>query len=969
MKKSLVLRIIARLAALWRSPYSQGQRRHWVHKSPHFVKSQPILVCTLAAFVCLVNPCPCSAAPATKATGIVIYTDAGKTGNNDAMVFEYYQLRRFDEKFEVRGKDGRLYIFTSEKVKAIVPYPDYTALAKSSPETVAAKLGETVQIYPASKRYLQPWIDSLQPSPSGPQDNKSPTEQGVTLTLKSGRAYSGCRLKGIEDGPVAVIGHSAGVARVNVDQIDEKTRKALNGTNSGWNLGPAVWGKQKANGPIQYACENGPVLINVRLSEIKDGKTAIVAHTKGMVSFDIGTLSAEDCNKLNGTNPGWNLGPAAWGKRATNGLYQYTLENGPVLIDMTLSEIKDGKTAIVTHSKGELSFDIGKLTNEDRRILNGSTKHWNLGPAAWGNRGATGVYDRYAFANGRVLSSVKIEQVTTAGFKLKHSEGEITVPIDDLLRPPATDPIHSAIREVLSQMKSHDELVQQCKQNDTAFWKAESKDFVPLMTPWVTLMVPKIFKFSTVEIDPSYQMQSIVAKYNHEKCPILGVGAPVSGEQALWITIRKDVDEFLEIPFLTKEIQTYARDEFVKGAMRGKLRTCGGHSYHIYQCTSTKPLQSTKEAPDARMWDSRVTAYPVEKGLPVIDLSLWTASSEELAKQAPLLLKMVDSMIVEVSDSQLVLKNWKMNEAVSETWGLRRPPDVLLDLLWRQGRPPEILQLRHTRNLPVDKYAYDALGYQPVNEYNQLPWLGCHIDQVWANFDLKNTRRQGQFELFQYYISYLRFSRNEKASYALMAPLGSVTGLCDGDGKVIAFEINTSCYGCVTDSDDKEKHRDMTEEDLRLLMEACIPSLAKTTTELVLRESKKRPNYSAGGLTFEDQGFEVYSTKDETVIATLDFGEKVKGGVEFRGMRILFLKPESVAFFKKHGYNLKKAYEKAEKVDMRNEWKSPRGCDTPVVEPEKVVPKDRPPATVKPDPFDKDPSFVRPPDKRTPAYR
>ena len=921
-------------------PSLMGELPPSVRRPPRFKRSQEFIFQAVAGLVLLISLCPCLAAPPTKAVGIVIYTDSRKDDNAYAKVFEYHQLLNSGGGIQVKGADGRPYEITNSSIKAIVPYPGYATGAKSSPQAMAAKLSETMQTYPSSKRFLQPWLDTLQNSSAGRQDDKTPAEQGVTLTLKSGRAYLGCRLKGIETGPVAVIAHSGGLTRISIDQIDEKTSKALNGTNPEWNLGPATWGKQEANGLYQYALENGPVLAGVRLKEIKDGKTAIVSHSKGEMSFNIGKLTTEDCKILNGTNPEWNLGPATWGKRASNGLYQYAVENGPVLIDMTLSEIKDGRTVVVSHSKGELSFEIGKLTNDDRRILNGSTKRWNLGPAAWGTRGATGVYDRYAFANSRVLSSVKIEQVSVAGFKLKHSEGEITVPLDDLLLPPATDPIHGAIQEVLAQQKRHGEVVEECKQNDAALWKAESKAFVPLRTPWVTLMVPKIFKFSTVEIDDSFQMQSVVAKYNHEKCPILGVGSPVSGEQTLIITIRKDVDELLYIPFLTEDIQTDARDEFVAEATRGEMHTCGGHSYHVYQNTSKTRLKFDYEAPDARMWHSSLNAYPIEKGLPVIRLSLWTASSEELAKQAPLLLKMVDSMIVEKSDSQLVLGNWKMNRIVSDTYfGRLRPPDILLDLLWRQGRPPEILQRQHTRNLPANRYANDAFKYQPVNKSDQLPWLGCHIDQVWANFGLKNTRRLEGFELFSYNPSWLQFSSNGKASYALMTPLGSVTGLCDRAGRVIAFQVDLP--GSITDSDNKEKDRDITKDDLRLLMESCLPSFAVTTTKLVLRDGKKRPDVAVEGVTFEDQGIEVYSTKDESVFAALDFGSKTKGGADFRpDMRILFLRPEASGFLKKHGFNLSKVYPKSEAAAMRNEWKSPSGCTTPVVESEMTTSKE-----------------------------
>jgi hypothetical protein len=856
MRKALIHSVITSFVALWQRPYTPGLHRNSVHKSSPSVRSQSTILHALAALILLVSLCPCPAAPPSVAMGIVIYTDGSKNDNKDAMVFEYYQLLQLAGGVEIKGGDGRSYEITNSKLKAIVPYPGYATLAKSSPQDMAAKLNRTIQTYPTSKRFLQPWLDRLQNSPGGQPDGKPATEQGVLVKLKNGHVLSDCRLKGIENETVAVITHSGGSSRIEIAQLDKNICKALNGTNPAWNLGPAVWGKQGANGSYSYALENGPVLAGVKLKEIKDGKTVMVSHSKGEVSFDVGKLTDEGCKILNGTNPGWNLGPAAWGTRGVNG-----------------------------------------------------------------------VYDRFAFANGRVLSSVEIKQVTAAGFKLKCNDNEITVPFNELLLPPASDPIHIAIRETQTQRKRYDEVVKLCKQNDADFWKAESKDFDPLRTPRVTLMVPIIFKFSTVEINDSFQMQSVVAKYNHDKCRILGVGSPVSGEQALEITIRKDVDELLFIPWKTENLVTATRDEFIAGAKRGEIRECGNHMYHVYQETEKNPITYGDNAtPDVRSWNSHLVAYPMEKGLPIFDISLSAASSEELARQAPLLLKMAESMIVENSESQLVLKNWEMNVSVSDTPGRLRQPDALLDLLWRQGKPPELLQLWHIKNRPVSKYSWDELMHPQINDVNQLPWLGCSIDQVWANFGLAETRRQGPLEFFNLSPRWLSFQRKGKSSYVNTYPLtGRVAGICDSSGKVIAFEVEMSCYGCVTDADSKEKARDITEDDLRCLMRSCIPSFDPARQGLVLKDAGKRDSVTLGSFTSQHQGCEIYTTEDTSVMAVLDFGSTSTAKVSFRKMRIWFLKPEAVEFVKKNIYSMDEAYFQAKVAEMRRSWKSPTG--------------------------------------------
>ena len=274
MSKFLISLVIAKYASAYQYPSLMGERPPSVRRPPRFKRSQEFLFRAVAVLILLISPCPCSAAPPTKAVGIVIYTDGRKDDNAYAKVFEYHQLLNTGGGIQVKGVDGRPYEITNSSIKAIVPYPGYATGAKSSPQAMAAKLSETMQTYPASKRFLQPWLDTLQNSPAGRQDDKAPAETpsgGATIKLPDGSRLQGCSLKQISDGK-ATVAYQGGVRRISLADLDSAARLLLIGTTGEWSFdNPGVSPKDASGKYVKIVCKNGRLLTDAKFLEVTDG--------------------------------------------------------------------------------------------------------------------------------------------------------------------------------------------------------------------------------------------------------------------------------------------------------------------------------------------------------------------------------------------------------------------------------------------------------------------------------------------------------------------------------------------------------------------------------------------------------------------------------------------------------------------------------------------------------------------------
>ncbi|MEI6607414.1 MAG: hypothetical protein WCP35_19050 [Verrucomicrobiota bacterium] len=232
------------------------------------MKSQAALFRAFATLMLLICLCPCSAAPSTKGVGIVIYADPGKPGKNDSFIFEYLQISNLGGGIEVRGPDGKPYGITNSNIKAIVPYPDYTTLGKSSPQTATAKLTETIKTYPTSKRYLQPWIDRLQPPPAMLPETST---GAASISLSDGTKLQGCSLKLISDGNATVV-HQAGVSRIPLADLDSAARRTLTATTVDWSFdNPGVSPKDASGKYPRIVCKNGRLLSNAKFKEVSEG--------------------------------------------------------------------------------------------------------------------------------------------------------------------------------------------------------------------------------------------------------------------------------------------------------------------------------------------------------------------------------------------------------------------------------------------------------------------------------------------------------------------------------------------------------------------------------------------------------------------------------------------------------------------------------------------------------------------------
>jgi hypothetical protein len=340
MQVSLITLAITNPAALGKPTHSPGHGKNPVNRPPRFKRSQAFLFQAATALILSISLCPCSAAPLAKASGIVIFSDVGKNGNNDAKIFEYRHLLKFDNRVEVQGPDGIPYQIPNSQVKAIVPYPNEASLAKSTPQAAAAKLSETVQTYPASKRYLQTWIDSLQPPPVRPTETPS---KGPAINLPDGTKLLGCSLKQISDGK-ATVAYQGGVRRIPLADLDSTARRTLTASTGEWSFDdPGVSPKDATGKYPKIVCKNGRMLIDAKFLEFSDG--TLLFNCRGMTkSVPVDQFPGDPAilggNVATALAAGKNLGDTTQNSMKTPTSGQST--NGPSLPSNTDSPIADG---------------------------------------------------------------------------------------------------------------------------------------------------------------------------------------------------------------------------------------------------------------------------------------------------------------------------------------------------------------------------------------------------------------------------------------------------------------------------------------------------------------------------------------------------------------------------------------------------------------------------------------------------
>lgn len=423
-------------------------------------------------------------------------------------------------------------------------------------------------------------------------------------------------------------------------------------------------------------------------------------------------------------------------------------------------------------------------------------------------------------------------------------------------------------------------------------WKDAGKTYVPLKTPWVSLCVPKLFKFCDISLERSFTFNNVKISYIE---PDSAIPTVVPERNYMTIKVFRNIDEIKMKIWGSNSVTTDARDSFVKSVSSADARVISGVPYHV-NFKKSGSLQSNQQNLDSGIWEATIQAFSTTPDMPVVDIWISAQPKKKLDESAESALQMVNSMTVAKLDSDDVLANWSMNAKVVGVEPSLRPVDDEFFKLWQGQELPEIV------------------GYGPPLVRYPFPIIGDSADAVRFWYGRPKEKDFGKYSVIQYPVPgiVLYYDRNR---WTYLRGLVVSVLVHSTSNRVIAYEVSFDMLSCAMDSDSDNKWRNSyTDDDVNRIFDKTQILLAP---EMKLAKSgslKMHEPQEAGTILQQHNGLQMYANARETYMACIEYGYRIsnlsKGSKPFTAnssRRITLLSPEALDFLQQHKFNIGEA--------------------------------------------------------------
>ena len=444
--------------------------------------------------------------------------------------FEFEKFDRVENQHRYFYRTGGGFKITDYRFRAIIPYKP--ALTPGNPEfaELLKLYEETAKSTPSTRPFLNPKILAMRALVAANNADEKRTASLPKISIK-GAEYLSPKFKGIEKGKL-VLGHRDGVVRLDLKDVDDQQLRDLAKIDPG-------------AAKIKILRIGSDRLWNPRFQKLFNG-TIEIAHEEGTLVLKTDSLTETDKTAVVSLSDGsWKLGkPGFYSPKSEEHSYgEVILQDGRFYKNVRLGKL-EGDSILIVHQSGELKVPLieiarlpGLTTEDSAKIAPPIPGRPEAGEVA---KSPTTKTPPAKIEPAAVTSDFVVPGDPEPKMKPASTSGDFVLPGDP---PPkaAGRPAKSPPTDPGPQLSEEEKRLAVAK--DLAIWKNPEASALPFYTPWLTMMVPKEFEFGSVQINPSYSLNSVTATYNHQGSALKSRGNAETGEQVFEMTIYRDADE------------------------------------------------------------------------------------------------------------------------------------------------------------------------------------------------------------------------------------------------------------------------------------------------------------------------------------------------------------------------------------------------------------------------------------------